>query len=168
MRFDDLNVGELAKIELLRPVEGLQVGEQVLIDWWGEGCVLYSSRLRQETGNGVIRLETRLVMDRDFIYPKGRWGRRAGVESGEWPHFLMPCYVPHVFYHGHHLYFDGWWLRSNGNHKEEIIKRYIASLFGKSLEDFPYWQAFCEFFMEQYPEGCYLEDLENAAAKVEP
>ena len=162
MRFDDLNVGELAKIELLRPVEGLQVGEQVLIDWWGEGCVLYSARLRQETGNGVIRLEPGLKMDADFVYTKKR------IEPGAWPHFIMPCYVPGVFYHGHHLYFDGWWLRTNGNHNEETIKRYIASLFGKSLDDFPYWQAFCEFFMEQYPDGCYLEELENAAAKVEP
>lgn len=159
MRFDDLNVGYLQKVELLRPVQDLRAGEQALLDWWGEDCVLYSARLRQETGNGVVREPGRLELRKDFIDLKVR------IEPGEWPHFLMPCYVPGVFYHGHHLYFDGWRLRSNGNHKEEIIKRYVVSLFGKSLADFPYWRAFCQFFAEQHPEGCYLEDLENTNTK---
>lgn len=152
----------MREVELLRPVQGLPVGERVLLLWWGDGCVLYSHRLRQETGNGVIHQVERLEMDKDFVYIKRK------LVDGEWPHHLMPCYVPGVFYHGHHVYFDGWWLRSNGNHKEDIIKRYIVSLFGKSLDDFPYWQAFCEFFAERYPNGCYLEDLENAAAKERP
>ena len=161
MRFDDFGLGELREVELLQPVQNLQAGERVLRGWWGDKVNLYSARLRQETGCGVIREVEVGEMGTDFVFTKRK------LEPGEWPHYLMPCYVPGVFYHGHHIYFDGWWLRTNGNHKEDIVKRYIVSLFGKSLADFPYWQAFCEFFAERYPEGCYLEDLENAAAKGE-
>lgn len=142
---------------LLKNYDPIPAGTGVVIAWAGSGMIVWWAAER-------LLLRGLPLLYTDFS------GRRVATQD-EKPGYLFWFYVPGFAYHGHHLYFDDWWLNQVYSwEREQMTSEYVGPtlqklrevvrLCGREPADFPYPQAFCEWFAAAYPAGgCFWDHL---------
>ena len=129
----------MRKVRLKIGIDDIPAGAVAVVDHCASGFhIWHDGELRRNVGVGWDAFEI-----------------LGEPTPSEKPRYLHPYYVPSFAYYGHHLYLDDLWL----NHRDLETLGEVARLCGVELGQFPYPQAFCKWFMEQYPDGVFYEAL---------
>ncbi len=133
----------MRKVRLKIGIDDIPAGAVAIVDHCSSGFhIWYGGKLRRNVGVGWAAFEILGEPDRT-----------------EKPGYLHPYFVPGFAYYGHHLYLDDLWL----NYRDLETLAEVARLCGMEIGQFPYPQAFCKWFAEQYPDGIFYEELEKLA-----